>query len=1702
MDLLRRMSTMANLGVVNEGERAFPNSPKSGKSGKEDGPKVTSPGTMKRLFKSSAFAVLGFGRKLKLEEEEKNGEETEVDEDEEYEEKIRKQKAEEELQRVQSMSKILTKSRKSGWNFMKTNVAAKGRKHLEAEIRASMDSPELSIIAKLAHTCLDKPHHSSAAAYDGALLMEWAERRQFELDDDEKLLLAKAHAEVWLSRGLNAEAVHLHRANQLYSEVLGQIDLSVEDPDIAETQDAAVWLSYARVLQNLGARKEALEKLKYMSLNFHGDPNSANYMFYIGALLKAEGHHDEAANFLFEATQSGPPRFFSKLDMMFIISRNIEEEGMKQGEPNEEAYEMVFQHLKLEELIDQDLMYDTWINDSQTWRTLGDKCAVHGVYSLATDLYAQGLMKDMNAFRKPKLWFGFAKACHRCNRDSDAKLAIKQALTMDPYNSQLLRADYVLENPSHGFEEVIEMDDIHEVLDSLHKHHDPNEKGANKLQALFRGKSDRTGLRKAMGGRKDLNKKMVARECLILGGKHPVFLTAKANWLGTVTNVIATDMEGHRAIMQLHHTFTPTKETASIPRKFKLRMVCSKDAEVDRHNVTLRFEDESTGEYIERSMSLSWREHDASGHVLHRQSTRMLKEGLSEDVDDGKLEQDLEKKHSHGEEWRLVDSLRWKDTKETVSDISEIEVEKGGIFFQNAFYMYQIRLEELETIIGLLQVSTDKRVEFRCPREHLDRSRNLKKFIVTLLSLMSQQTDIKSTFGMTCPAGEEETTDGMIAIPATDLKVRLLIESKDPSNIDGMIVRLKEMYGRPLLSGHLEKLVPHLERQLTIQEMSMQQRASDTHDSSMKAVLRRAKTMHRERKAALKRMKTEDPSAFDLSDVNVAVTRSSYNQDTVAHKSGKAVRSGATPDKAFQKSPSKTKSDPTAAATSTETGPEGAISQSEAAPTEATERKETTTTPTAGDIKVIGVENTSEDVQQRNSDQNDDISVVSMDSGLKEDPHQLTTTATRTSHESDDEEEEEEDAFFAGASPKSKKKKTKKEKGKDERNKARKKAMKEKLEAGLNSSLTLMFDDGGDAGEEARQKERDRKKAEARKKMAQEKAKMEALVRERSRKKTQENKSEVGGVTVSKEEKGKSGRKTQKAASLDASIFLKHQEDRFHSSEYLLKRASDAKHKIRTEESFDYLKKRSTKAIMEVKAEVKKEEARLKKVSESKGEDDDGNTKKDGFGKLGRKAVLSSKAKGKFKKALTKKKGGAGGDGDESVASDSDTSPSKKMVKKGKFGTKKRRGSFESDDGGQSTQDEGAEDGALSRQASEDREDMSPSEEMMTGATGEVESAAGEGVEREDLTGMGMPTLGETRDEGHDDALDDYERSLQDVDGSSALAQADIDALGISPSLLETDVTMKSTKASTSILDQDGPPEFIPPPKKTVKLDRYPVFKKPVPRRERLGVINMFKPPTLSYRQQQRLRRPLELHELPPSAFGSADGLLAALRKHYSGEGIPAEDNPSVVVSSGVENSSLLAETSQLTGDVSMTNMDSLVNTSSTAIVPDAVPQTEGVEGEVILATPASEGADPPATGDAEMTGEDNANGTTAHDTPLLSSSVPLPATNNGIIDTSTNLNLTAPAGAIDPFDALPSTNKIISPIKVNRKGNKSVYSSTNMTVDSALVNKPLPINNVEQKTLYGPGSIRDVGVIRDAQMDAYIMKQRRDHKVRVPVVS
>ena len=70
-------------------------------------------------------------------------------------------------------------------------------------------------------------------------------------------------------------------------------------------------------------------------------------------------------------------------------------------------------------------LFEQWLNSSHTWRSIGDKCRVLGYFSLAADLYGQGLVRDENAYRYPRLWIGYAKTCVRCGRYSDAQLAVK-----------------------------------------------------------------------------------------------------------------------------------------------------------------------------------------------------------------------------------------------------------------------------------------------------------------------------------------------------------------------------------------------------------------------------------------------------------------------------------------------------------------------------------------------------------------------------------------------------------------------------------------------------------------------------------------------------------------------------------------------------------------------------------------------------------------------------------------------------------------------------------------------------------------------------------------------------------------------------------------------------------------------------------------------------------------------------------------------------------------------------------------------------------------------------------------------------------------------------------------------------------------------------------------------------------------------------
>lgn len=76
-------------------------------------------------------------------------------------------------------------------------------------------------------------------------------------------------------------------------------------------------------------------------------------------------------------------------------------------------------------LLDESVSYDDWANSCGTWFGLADKCSLHHMFSLATDFYGSGIMKDAVAFQKPMVWFRFAKSCHRCGRLADAQLAMK-----------------------------------------------------------------------------------------------------------------------------------------------------------------------------------------------------------------------------------------------------------------------------------------------------------------------------------------------------------------------------------------------------------------------------------------------------------------------------------------------------------------------------------------------------------------------------------------------------------------------------------------------------------------------------------------------------------------------------------------------------------------------------------------------------------------------------------------------------------------------------------------------------------------------------------------------------------------------------------------------------------------------------------------------------------------------------------------------------------------------------------------------------------------------------------------------------------------------------------------------------------------------------------------------------------------------------
>ncbi|KAJ1409759.1 hypothetical protein B484DRAFT_403130 [Ochromonadaceae sp. CCMP2298] len=167
-------------------------------------------------------------------------------------------------------------------------------------------------------------------------------------------------------KGVSAEHHHLLRSKHFYLLFFDQF------PDRVKPADQ---VDFAKLCLFIGDWQEAATTIAAVVSRYESDPNIANYLFYAGVIFKTLGEYDKANNYFFESSQTGPPRHFSQIEMMIIISRNLEE--MDDGDGDENAYHMVHAHLLLEGLIDEESDYEDWIADASTWLALADKCVMH-----------------------------------------------------------------------------------------------------------------------------------------------------------------------------------------------------------------------------------------------------------------------------------------------------------------------------------------------------------------------------------------------------------------------------------------------------------------------------------------------------------------------------------------------------------------------------------------------------------------------------------------------------------------------------------------------------------------------------------------------------------------------------------------------------------------------------------------------------------------------------------------------------------------------------------------------------------------------------------------------------------------------------------------------------------------------------------------------------------------------------------------------------------------------------------------------------------------------------------------------------------------------------------------------------------------------------------------------------------------------------
>lgn len=193
---------------------------------------------------------------------------------------------------------------------------------------------EATLLQPMIEAAAGSPQGSTKNAFNGSSTKsgKTAANNLSLLSPPAMIKWAEGHFEMWSRKGVAAEDFHLARAKQLYESAFRRSK---------ELRSPATLHAYRKVLTLLGEMEKAASVTQMIAEEFEHDSEYANYLFYAGGICKSLGLHEKANTYFFEASELGPPKFFSKLEMMMIISRTIEQESANEDSEEDGAYKMV-----------------------------------------------------------------------------------------------------------------------------------------------------------------------------------------------------------------------------------------------------------------------------------------------------------------------------------------------------------------------------------------------------------------------------------------------------------------------------------------------------------------------------------------------------------------------------------------------------------------------------------------------------------------------------------------------------------------------------------------------------------------------------------------------------------------------------------------------------------------------------------------------------------------------------------------------------------------------------------------------------------------------------------------------------------------------------------------------------------------------------------------------------------------------------------------------------------------------------------------------------------------------------------------------------------------------------------------------------------------------------------------------------------------